>query len=225
MRPARTSLLLAFLGVLLLANGAYLFPGNVSYEEEYRATAEKADWPTGEFGATSAHEAWRKPVEEWAVDRSLADGGEIRVDDVGNLSDELAAEEDLPKDYVLFEDGYYRRTASMENDTLVVAMEQVPREHVLRSASRNASEVEPVVRRAIENGTATTTEPLADRQLLIAHAGEHYVVRLSGPHRGDLIGLGWRDPGQDVVQLLRLLGWLSGTVLLWSAGYRYANRR
>jgi len=63
-----------------------------------------------------------------------------------------------------------------------------------------------------------------------------YVVTTSGPHRGDVIGLGWPEPSRGVVALVRYVGWLAGLALVryvgWLAGlalvryggYRYATR-
>jgi hypothetical protein len=148
----------------LLANGAYLWPGNVSHEDEYRATAQEDDYPTGRLGTTTIEDCRGVYTEACALDHYHARVGSVRFDDPGQFDgDVLNESEQLPK-FVLLDDGYYRRTATMDDETLVLSMEPVSRAHVYRVAGENVSEVDPVFRRAVEIGAATTDEHLYDRR-------------------------------------------------------------
>lgn len=229
MAPARSSLLLALLGVLLLANGLYVYPENVSYEREYEAIAEpihEEEWPTGQFGITTIREcAGGVDSEDCALVRHLAEQGKIRVEQPGDVDERVTNESEQLPEFFYLDDGYYQRTASVADGTLVVSMEPIDRERVLRTAAENASEVRDVYRHAVVNGTVRTDDELHRSRLLVADGDRIYQVRTSGPIRGEVTGWGWKEPGQDVIRLLRLFGWVGGIGLLWYAGYRFAARR
>lgn len=228
MRPARSSLLIVLLGVLLLANGLYVYPENVSHEREYEVIAEpvhEAEWPTGEFGITTIHDcAGGVASEDCALVRHLAEQAAIRVEHPGDVYEGVTNESEQLPEFFSLNDGYYQRTASLEDGALVVSMKPMDRERVLRATAENVSEVRDVYQRAVENDTVRTGDELHQSRLLVADGDRIYRVRTSGPIRGEATGWGWTEPGQEVIRLLRLLGWVGGIGLLWYAGYRYANR-
>lgn len=228
MRPARSSILLVLLGALLLANGAYVYPEGVSYEQYYRAEAEPIQsgvHPTGQFGTVTIHQcAGELDSEECAVVRYHASVGEIHLDTPGEVYGEVTDESEQLPEFFHLDDGYYQRTAAMDGDDLVVSVETVPDEQVFRTTAENVSEVPDPYRAAVRNGTARTEEKLIRSRLLVHDGGQFYRVHASGPYRGNVTGWGWKEPGQDVINLLRITGWTAGIALLWFAGYRYANR-
>lgn len=228
MGAARSSLALAFLGVLLLANGAYVYPDSVSYEQEYRAVAEPIDeeaWPTGQFDVTTIHEcAGGIDSEDCAQTRYLARVGQIRVEEPGDVYGPVLNESEQLPEFFYVDERYYQRTAHLQNGSLVLAMEPVDRRQVLSTTARNVSEVREVYRHAVDNGSVTTTEELHRNEFIVQDGDRFHRVWSKGPIRGEATGWGWKEPGQDVIQMLRLFGWIGGIALLWYAGYRFADR-
>jgi|GEM_PF-3231656 len=228
----RRTFLLVLVGALLLANGWWLYPQGVSYEQEYYAEAEPAHHPAGEFGTGAIQDCVRGvSSKRCALRRHVAADGPVRLDDPGDASVDVTNESEQSPEFVRLDDGYYRLTATITNGSLVLSMEPVLTERVLDVVAVNESEVDPAVRRAIGevydgdgslNGHAETTAELPDRRLLVRSEGELYEVYTGGPVRGDPTGWGWKTPPSDVISTFRLAGWLLGLLAVWYGGYRYA---
>jgi len=228
MDSAGRSLLLTVLGVLLLCNGLYLYPGGVSYEQEYEVVAEPVDstnWPTGEFGITRIRDcAGGVDSEECALIRHLVEQGEIRVEQPGDVYAAVTNESEQLPEFFYVDEQYYQRTATLEGGTLVVSMDPIDRQRVLRTAAENATAVRDAYRQATENGTVWTTERLHRSELLVASDDEIYHVLVRGPFRGEVIGWDWFVPDAETLWGLRVFSWLGGLGLLWYAGYHYADQ-
>jgi hypothetical protein len=155
-----------------------------------------------------------------AVANYLAEGNTIRYDvaaDGATANDDLA----LSYDYVqTYGNDWYRPASLTENETLVLGLEPVTRERVLSDLSEEWDEARPVVRRAVENGTARTTdihEPDPRTTYYVERDDEFYTIRLVGEESVPT-GWGWKAPPDWLVDLLRIGGWLDGVATLVTAG-------
>jgi hypothetical protein len=214
----RHAALLVLLGALLLSNGAWAYPDGVSYADRYAYEAERTADP--ETDAVADCDFYPLHSRACAVANRLADGEEIRYD---AAADGTGIETPLPAgyDYVqTYGNDYYRPTERIENGTVVLGLEPVARERVLRSVAENYSEVRPVVRRAVDEGRTTVTlpggTPARNRQF-VERDGAFYTVRASRTGRVPT-GWGWREPPRIVVEAIRLTGWIGGAALLVRAG-------
>ncbi|WP_255198302.1 hypothetical protein [Halorarius litoreus] len=213
--------LLVLAGLVLLANGAWAYPNEVSYDYTVTYEAEQTDLvPDDEWGRTAAgldyKDCERSTTRLCVFSTYVADEGPVRVD----------SEAEPPlygHDYLTLSDNrHYRTVERVENGSLVVDLEPVDRERLRRLLAVNYSETHGVVRSALDNGTATRTVPLDDREYLpertyVDRNGTVYEVAVVESHR-EPTGWGWKAPSEQVVDVIRLSGWLGGVALLVRAG-------
>lgn len=198
-----------------------MYPNGVSYDYTATYEAEQTDLiPSEAWGRTAAGldytDCGRSTTRLCAFSTYVADEGAVRVD--------TGAEPPLyGHDYVtLTDDRHYRTTERVENGSLVVGLEPVDRERLRLLLAVNYSDTHGVVRSAVENGTATRSVPLDEREYLpertyVDRNGTVYEVAIVESHWTPT-GWGWKAPSQPVVDLLRLSGWLAGVALLVQAG-------
>jgi hypothetical protein len=221
--------LLVVAGLVLLANGAWLYPGDVTYDHRYTVTTtDRADLdvtprvaacdlrPLGSRTCVVANHLADGGVLRYTPERpdALADDGEGTgdEDDTGWLTSRF--------DYVVtYGQAYHRPTARVVNGTVRLRLDRVSRERVLRAVSADVDAVPPYVATAVREGETThvTASRLEGRSYLVESAEGFHTVRVRPSGRVPA-GWGWRAPPGWVVDLLRLAGWLGGAGLLVRAG-------
>lgn len=213
--------LLIVVGVLLLGNGAWLYPQEVSHETRYTYEAEQQDYPPlrGTHEAEIRHCGAETPSSpDCAVAHYLADGNVIATDG-GPASWNLTAVPedffDAPRTYYDLESGTYRGNATVEDGKLVLRFESVSRATLKRAVAENYSEVPDAVRRAVDDGRATSKWDIDPHY--VERNGTYYEVRMTGWEHVPT-GWGWTDPPLRVVHTLRWGGYLLGLAAVWYAG-------
>ena len=214
--------LLVLAGLLLLANGAYAYPNGGTYDYTATYEAEQTDrMPDSSWGEISSGVDYRDCGSDGvtrlcALSTYVADEGPVRVE----------TETDPPLygyEYITLADGrHYRTVERVENGSLVVDLDRVDRETLRLTLAQNLSEARPPVQSAVENGTATRTVPVEDREYLPESAfvdrnGTVYYVEVAESHR-EPTGWGWKAPDDWVIDVVRLTGWIGGAALLVRAG-------
>lgn len=219
--PRRRIALTLLVGVLLLANGAWLYPEEVSYETRYEYRAEQRSYPP--FGGTTEAEIRHCGAETpqsptCTVAHYLADGNVIGTDG-GPASWNLTA---VPDDYFDdertyydMESGIYRGNATIEDGELVLRFVEVSPETLRRATAENYSAVPDAVQRAVDEGTATAKWEIGTHY--VRRNDTYYRVRWVGIDRSPT-GWGWKEPSRRVVAALRWGGWLAGLAAVWYAG-------
>lgn len=210
--------LLVLVGLVLLANGAWAYPNEVSYETVGTYEAEPTDrLPAQSYSLVDYHDCRRHHTRACAHARHVAADGPVRVDAV-HPNESLHG-----LDYVTLNDGgHYRTTERVENGTVVLDLERVDREQL--QAALADDDGYRFIERAVENGSSAVREPseeFYDRdypsRTYLEQDGTVYRVELVETERR-ATGWGWREPPGWVVNLLRLSGWIGGVVLLVRAG-------
>lgn len=210
--------LLVVLGVALLTNGVWLYPNEVSDEERFvYETRETVNPLTHGLANCDFYPLYS---QRCAVANYLADGNTIRYNISGDGS---AVADRFEADYRYVEvygNDWYRPTHSVENGSVVLGLEPVTRERALSNISDEWQDVRPFVRRAVENGTATTTDVYAgdpSSEIYVERNGSFYTVHYVGTERVPT-GWGWKEPPGWVIVLLRTGGWVGGLTVLVGAG-------
>lgn len=174
MSPRRRPLLTMAVGVLLVASPLYLFAdsGTVTRTFEAKRVTPAEDLPLVDIACTfSFHRSC-------ALDRLvLSNCGELRIPVDG--ARQVGGWETR---HARHSSGLYRRTARLEGDSLVLELERVSPREVFAVEAVPASSLDPVVRRTVAEGTATTTRPVDERVLsvVVAYDGAYYTVHQTG---------------------------------------------
>lgn len=220
-RQNRRGLVFLLLGVALLANPLYLYPGNVSHETTLTYEAERTD-EVPRSGTLEADVRWCEDAttiaRECAIAAALAGGDTLRAP----LSDDGFEDAERPSSdyqYVRVADGYYRPIETYENGSLVVSLDPVTHAEVMRAAAVAYEDARPHLREAVDSGSATVRRDDVSRRdtRLVERDGAYYAVRVTESDRHPT-GWGWKEPSQFVVDALRLAGWIGGVALVWRAG-------
>lgn len=193
MEPRDRALLLFALGLLLVLNPVYLYPGGVPYEETNTYRAERVDslevaidhggiYPSRVLDCSDgilyrecvlAHQVGYDGT--WRVDAGAA--VHLEDDDHGLYAD---------YEYVLFSEGVARPNATVENGSVVLTLEASNETAVMAEYAADFEDLPEVGKRAIRDGSATTTrrfhrpdtpEPVvSEARRFVDDGGTFYVI-------------------------------------------------
>ncbi|MFB6295724.1 MAG: hypothetical protein ABEH66_02660 [Halobacteriales archaeon] len=226
-------LLLFVLGLVLVLNPVYLFPGGVPHEEAITYRAEQVETVADAHRTlpASAILDCTGPIvhRECVQAHRIGYGGRLPVD-----NDTRVALEDDEKglyagyDYVRFPQGYAEPNASLDGGTLLLSLVPASREQILSRYAVPFEQLPRLGKRAIRNGTASTTRRITDfddverfvineEQRVVNRSGTFYQLRLDRKVSRRmfppwLLGVG------------RLVGVVGGAALAFVASGRYARR-
>ncbi len=231
MEPRTRALLLFSLGIVLVLNPVYLFPGGVPGEKTYTYRAEQVEthYDFADAVRPSAVLDCSGSIHhrECVLARQVGYGGTLRV----NNDTSVHLEDDerglfFGYDYVRFDEGYARPNATVQNGTLVLSNEPRSQTLVLREYAVEHERLPPIGKRAVRNGSASTTrrirlgedvEPaVAEYERLVEYDGTFYVItRYPGE---------WKRPVPEwLLTLVRFLGVGGGAALAFVGGSRHAR--
>jgi len=166
MDPRDRALLLFVVGIVLVLNPVYLFPNGVPHEKPVTYRAEVIERPDPYASSVPGYAILDCSSEihhrACVQAKQVGYNGSTRVDDAAfHLHDE---ESGLYTDYeyVRFREGYAKPNATGRNGTLVLSYEPRTTEAVMSEYAYQYSDLPPVGKRAIQNGTTTTTRRIVD---------------------------------------------------------------
>ncbi|WP_136688889.1 hypothetical protein [Halorhabdus amylolytica] len=231
MAPRDRYLLLFALGLVLVVNPVYLFPNGVPREEAvtYRAEQiETVEDAHNELPVFAVLDCARTITHRECVQaRQVGYDGRLAVD----TDTEVVPEDDetglyFGYDYVRFAQGYAKPNASLDDGTLVLSFGPVSRDHVLGTYAFPFDEVPPLGKRAIRNGTASTTrlftefddiDPIIDEeQRLVNRSGTFYRLELEKKVSN-------RQFPPWILGMVRIIGVIGGGALAFLASGRYTR--
>ncbi|MFB6183268.1 MAG: hypothetical protein ABEI96_01825 [Haloarculaceae archaeon] len=171
MNPRDRALLLFGVGLLLVLNPVYLFPGGVPARERVTYRAERVERPDA-YGTSipafavldcSDGIAHRECVQATRVGYD----GTLRVDTDREVS--LSGADGQRRlyfgyEFVRFEAGYARPNATVENGTLVLSYDSVSKATVMKRYAYPYDGLPSLGKRAVRNGTATATRWVVTRE-------------------------------------------------------------
>lgn len=231
MDPRDRALLMFGLGILLVLNPVYLFPGGIPGEKTYTYRAERVD----------TYYEFRDAVRPSAVldcsdgishrecvqARRVGYGGTVTVD-----NDTAVRLEDDERglffgyDYVWFDEGLARPTATVDNGTLVLSTEPRSRTAVLEEFAVEYADLPAVGRRAVRHGSASTTrwvrlgedvEPaVPEHERFVERNGSFYAITRDPGER-------WQPVPGWVLTLVRFGGVGGGVALAFVGAGRHAR--
>ncbi|WP_251341948.1 hypothetical protein [Haloplanus halophilus] len=206
------------LGLLLVANGLYLYPAGNPAERvsvyEAREVGDAAPGALPDDAVEGVLDCNYVAVEsrDCALVRYVRTEGPLRVETDADVDGRAADHR-----FVAANGSVFRPTARVEGDTLVLGLDRVPPERARRALATAYGDASPAARTAIEEGRVRTTASVGERY--VAHEGTYYVLsRVRTVEETRRWGIESPPPAQ--VALLRLVGWLGGLALVWTAGRR-----
>lgn len=230
MTPRNRSLLLFALGLILVLNPVYVFPNGVPYEEQITYRAERIDrvGETHRKLPTSAVLDCRGPIShrECVQAHRVGYDGRVLVENETRVA--LEDEETglyVGYEYVRFDRGYTRPTASVEGGNLVLSYDPVSQKRVLSEYATPFGSLPPLGKRAIRNGSASTTRRFADfddvepfvideEQRIVNRSGTFYRIDLERK-------VSDRQFPPWILGVVRIVGVIGGAGLMVFAGRRY----
>lgn len=232
MAPRDRYLLLFALGLVLVLNPVYLFPNGVPHEEEITYQAHQVETvedvhrnlPTFAILYCTELITHRECIQA----RQIGYGGRRSVEN----DTRVALEDDetglyFAYDYVRFGQGYAEPNASLNNGTLILSLTPVSQEHVLSEYAFPFGSLPPLGKRAIRNGTASTTRRFTDfddvdrfvideEQRVVNRSGTFYRVDLEKKVSN-------RQFPPWILGVVRIGGVIGGATLAFVASRRYAR--
>lgn len=211
--PPRIALtaLVFVVGLLLVANGAYLQPedGETGRRYVYEASAVKdadvGELPEGVTGAVVNCNTVAVDSRTCAVVRHVRTDGPLRVEtdaDIGPAFTDYR--------FVAANGSVFRPTARVANGTLVLGLDRVAPGTARRALAAEYGEVSDPARTAVADGEVRTTTPIPADERYVVREGRYYVIE-----RDRVVTVSTPN-----VWPLRIAGWLGGLALVWAAGRR-----
>lgn len=218
-RVGRTAVVFV-LGLLLVANGAYLYPQNAPSDRttvyEARSVGDPDPGTLPDEATDSIVDCNYVAVESQAcaVVRRIRSDGPLRVETDADLGPTFTDYEFVAADGEVF-----RPDPRVENDTLVLDLSPAAPDAVRRSLATDYGEAAEPVRTAVAEGRVRTAATVPSDQRFVSRNGTYYVVeRVRSFEESTRWGLS--APPAEQVFLLRVGGWVGGLALVWWAGRR-----
>lgn len=230
MEPRDKAVLSFALGVLLILNPVYLFPGGVPGEKTYTYEAERIETdhdferavhPSAVLDCSGTITSY-----DCVLLREVGYNETLRIDNdtAVHLRDDDRWFFDF--EYVRFEDGYVRPTATIENGTLELSTEPQNQTQVREEFAREYDNLPPLGKRVIDNGSVSITKwiqfgedvdpEIPEYKRFVEKNGTFYEIRRNP-------GEWWRPVPEWAITLARFVGVAGGIVLAFVGASRHAR--
>lgn len=235
MEPRDRALLLFGLGLLLVLNPVYLYPGGVPYEKTYTYRAERVESLEMAMGYDAIHHSRVLDCTHGIHHRACVQAHQVGYDGTWRVDNETPVhlEDDdhglyTDYEYVMLPGGVARPNATADNGSVVLSLEASNETDVMARYAADYEDLPEVGKQAVRDGSATTTrrfyrpdtpEPVvSEHRRFVDDGGTFYVLR--------------RAPGEEspvippwLLSLLRIAGVLGGAGLAFHARGRLAHDR
>lgn len=214
--PSPSWYVLLGLGLLLLANPVYAYPGGVygtyHYEAEQIGTDDEVD----------VARVLSKAGNVVVCDRDRECVGEREIQDAGELTVETRPGPIVPNRYdvVLMDGQFYRTESTSEDGETTYSLEPVAPRRALEIAAVETGwlgEASAGATRAVEHRDVYTDGRIVEsyRRLVVRHDGDYYTVQSRRGSSGGTV-----RPGG---LLVRIVGFAFGSLCLVAGGWRYGR--